>query len=128
MTGEKIQKLRQKLGMTQKELAEKVGVSNTAIMRYEKNQRIPRKPILEKIAVALNTTPSDLMGFMDEWERLYNSEERLSFESELLDKVSDLYGEDAVQLLRLFTSMNEAGRKKALQYLEDLTEIEKYQK
>lgn len=126
--GEKIHQLRKQAGLTQKELAEKVGVSDTAIMRYEKNQRIPRKETLNKLAAVLNTTPSDLMGFMDEWERLYNSDGRLALESELLSKIADLYGADAAKLLELFNELNELGKKNALEHLEDLTNLPKYSK
>lgn len=59
--GKNIKNARKSKHLTQKELAEKVGVSNTAIMRYEKAQRSPNNAMFEKIAEALDVTPSDLM-------------------------------------------------------------------
>lgn len=64
--GENIKFYRKKAGFQQKELAEKVGVSAPAIMRYEKGQREPSKEIIEKIAMALNISPVLLMNW-DSW-------------------------------------------------------------
>lgn len=51
--GERIKEAREKSGMTQVELGEKVGVSGVAIMRYEKGTREPRIEQLRAIADAL---------------------------------------------------------------------------
>lgn len=48
--GEKIKELREKSGMTQTELAEKVGVSKSVISAYEKGIRNPSHKVLELIA------------------------------------------------------------------------------
>ena len=60
--GENIQKRRKAFGLTQKELAEKVGVAPITIQQYERNVRIPKIEILKKIGMAL--------GFA-EWYELY---------------------------------------------------------
>lgn len=51
---------RRKLGMTQKQLSEKSGVSTTTIANLELG-RDPNVRTLRKIAVALNTTPAQLI-------------------------------------------------------------------
>lgn len=51
--GEMIRTLRTLAGLTQKELAEKVGVSTITIQQYERNVRTPRLEIAEKIAKIL---------------------------------------------------------------------------
>ncbi len=53
-TGEKIRYYRIKANLTQKELAEKVGISESYISLFEVNKRYPKNNILLKIAKALN--------------------------------------------------------------------------
>ena len=48
--GTKIKNLREKNGMTQTELAEKIGVSKSVISAYEKGIRKPSQKVLELIA------------------------------------------------------------------------------
>lgn len=59
---ERIKAAREKAGMTQAELGEKVGISGVAIMRYEKGQRQPRFDQLEKIASTLDVSLAYLLG------------------------------------------------------------------
>ena len=47
--------------MTQKELAERAGVTEAAMSHYIKGDRIPRSSVLARIAVALDTTSDYLM-------------------------------------------------------------------
>lgn len=51
--GENIQKIRKDMGLTQKELAEKVGVATITIQQYERNVRVPKIETLSKIGAAL---------------------------------------------------------------------------
>lgn len=56
----KIKEVRTNRGVTQAELAEKVGVSRSAIAKYEKGERTPPLSLLQKIADALKVPISDL--------------------------------------------------------------------
>lgn len=51
--------------MTQKELADKCGIADSAIRKYESGKVSPKLPMLEKIANALGTSPAHLMGWED---------------------------------------------------------------
>ena len=53
-TGEKLRYYRIKANLTQKELGEKVGISESYISLFEVNKRYPKNNILLKIAKALN--------------------------------------------------------------------------
>lgn len=53
--------LRQK-GITQKELAERVGVTEATVSRYLHSERIPKSEIIANIATALHTTSDYLLG------------------------------------------------------------------
>lgn len=63
---EKIKNLREESRLTMSELAEKVGVSASTIMRYETGaiSNLKRDKI-KALADALNTTPAYLMGWTD---------------------------------------------------------------
>ncbi len=54
--GERIKRLRERKNLTQKELAEKVDITEASLSRYENNLRVPRAQILSRLAVALDTT------------------------------------------------------------------------
>lgn len=66
-TGERIKQRRNELGMTQEELARKMGFKTKAsISRIESNDRKLPLSKLEKIAMILNIPPSRLMGWDDD--------------------------------------------------------------
>ena len=59
--GERLKQLIEKKGISQKELAEKVGCTDAAISHYIKGDRVPRAAVLTKIAIVLDTTSDYLM-------------------------------------------------------------------
>ncbi len=59
---ERIKKLRIENNLTQSDLAEKVGLTYVQIGRYEKGKSSPSSDILQKLAVALNTSSDFLMN------------------------------------------------------------------
>lgn len=60
--GDRISDLLQKNGLTQRELAEKVGVTEVSMSRYIKGDRVPKGPIIANIATVLHTTSDYLLG------------------------------------------------------------------
>jgi len=58
--GEKIMKLRLKMNLSQRELAERVGVSASAIAMYEANERVPRDEVKVRLAHFFDTTVQSL--------------------------------------------------------------------
>lgn len=60
--GQNIQKYRKLKGITQKQLADHIGVTSTTIQNYENNRREPNVETLNKIAKVLGTTINDLAG------------------------------------------------------------------
>lgn len=59
--GERISELLKQHGLSQRELAATVGVTEVSMSRYIRGDRIPRGPILANIAAALHTTPEYLL-------------------------------------------------------------------
>ena len=59
--GDRIASLLSKSGLTQKELAGMVGVTEAAMSKYLKNERRPRIEVVANLATALNTTSDFLI-------------------------------------------------------------------
>lgn len=53
-------------GITQKELVERVGITEASMSRYMHTNRIPKSEIIANIATALHTTSDYLLGTEDE--------------------------------------------------------------
>ena len=87
--GGRISELLEKNGLTQRELAEKVGVTEVSMSRYISNDRTPKGPVIANIATALHTTSDYLLG----------TEEVGDFESEYY-KIHRLIARNASQMTR----------------------------
>lgn len=72
---EKLKELRVAAGLTQEELAKKIGVSARTIQNYEMGSRKPKNmDVVTKLAEALNTSPAELVGsegiyYIDAYEK-----------------------------------------------------------
>lgn len=60
--GNRIRKYREELGISQKQLAEQIGVSNSRVSNWEQGINRPDADILAKLCTALNVSPSSLLG------------------------------------------------------------------
>lgn len=80
-TGEQISRRRKELGLTQKELAEKLHVTDKAVSKWERGVNFPDLGLLEDLADALETTPAVLLGLEhSEREEIVSSLAELSAE------------------------------------------------
>ncbi len=61
--GQEVQAVRTKRGLSQEQLAERSGLSISAIAFVEQGRRKPQLPTLEKIADALGVRVKDLIPF-----------------------------------------------------------------
>lgn len=61
--GNTLKELRQKAGMTQKDLASKVGVTKSVISYYELSERSPSPEMLMKLAAVFHVSTDFLLGF-----------------------------------------------------------------
>ena len=97
--GERIKAAREKAGLTQVQLGEKVGVSGVAIMRYENGTREPRYDRLKRISDALGISIYELFdgstvdadGTINIWPAPQNASEEATPEEleALLEKLQD---------------------------------------
>ena len=107
ISGREFKELREAKGLTLKEVAKVLKVSEQAVNKYE--LEIVRNIPLDRIEAMANlygVPPSYIM----EWDE--------SSSSSLLD--------DEQRLLQMYRALNLAGKKRALQELDDLTQIERY--
>ena len=113
--GSRIRELRVIADMSQEELGRRVGVQRAAIQKYEKGtvENIPIRTI-EKMANVFNVSPTYIVG----WDNIVASP--LAAEVRVLQGVKRFYGNDSVDLLEIFSTLNRSGRKKILSYADDI--------
>lgn len=109
--GERIKYLRDLHSLTQTELGKIAGVSDKAVSTWENGSAEPRMGAIQKMADHFGVSKGWLIGESP----LDGSEPALICSDE---------GER--RLLEMYRSLNVVGRRKALESVEDLTQIEKY--
>ncbi|MDU4142727.1 helix-turn-helix domain-containing protein [Clostridium sp.] len=82
--GERMRRYRKSTGMTMKELALKLDISEQAISQYENNKREPNIGMLKKIAKELDITLNSLLG-INEKIKLEECDKGISFDVKSLD-------------------------------------------
>lgn len=99
MLGKRIKELRKKKGITQKELASYLGVSDRAVGYYESGQRTPPPDILQKIADFFNVSTDYLLGRTDIYNPADEITEAVSDDPELLEFWNTLKEREDLKLL-----------------------------
>lgn len=67
--GSKLKELRVKAGLTQKQLAEQIGVTKSVVSFYERQERTPSPEILRKLSVVFHVSTDYLLD-LDRTERI----------------------------------------------------------
>lgn len=94
--GERIKRLREQQGLTQEELAKKLGYkSKSSVAHIENGRDIPRS-MVAKLATVLDSTPAYLMG----WEEK-------STRAEVINKVKELSDDKIDKLLGYIDALND---------------------
>lgn len=70
--GNTIRELRKELGLSLKELAEKIGATSSFVSQVENDKAMPSLPVLKKIADALGTKISVMLGEEEEKQQELN--------------------------------------------------------
>ena len=95
--GDRIRKLVEKKGISQKELAAKTGCTEAAISHYIKGDRTPRASVLTKIAISLDTTSDYLMEGIP-----VNVKDELGFAKKLIARnVSQMTKAEKTEILNI---------------------------
>lgn len=116
--GERIKKIREKLGMSQVDFADKINVSKQTLYKYENNliTNIPSDKI-EAAAKVGGVSPAYLMGWSEEKEVLTTA--KATFQ-----KVS-CENENETRLILNYRKLYDLNKIKALDYVESLVKIQK---
>lgn len=110
--GERIKYLREKNGLTQKDIATKLGVEPAAISKYELDMREPNIEAIKKLATIFNVSIDYLLGrtpdvFVDETDRdtldISAIKDKYNFTKKRMDKVKEIYKNDTT----ISTAINE---------------------
>lgn len=75
--GERIKLYREDRNLSQKDFAEKIGVSNSRISNWEQGINRPDVDLLKKICETLNVSPSELLDVHLDTEELTEHEKQL---------------------------------------------------
>lgn len=108
----RLRQAREQAGFTQQDLAEKLGITKSAVGNHENGVSSPKWDVLLRIFDVLQVEPNFL--YQD------------SFSSELSGAVQLTPRQSA--LLSSFDQLNEEGQTKAVEYVEDLVLTGRYKK
>lgn len=136
--GEKIRAIRKKKKVTQKELAEKSGLSVRSIQDFEYGKIKPKLETLLKIALVLEVSPYEIdesIDMLNLWntntdiELLSRKVKQLDDNPSQLDiliSIRDEYGDMVASTIENFLFLNTDGQQKASEYIDLL--MQKYKK
>lgn len=141
--GEKVKELREQKGFSQRELGERLHVTQQTIAQYEKKTESPKLSTIQKIADALEVGIYELStDFSSFKEQIIQESAPLSaakrhgyMDNELIRELEKNHilreldiTEDKQALLFEYNKLNHLGRQEAIKRVSELTEISKYVK
>lgn len=132
-TGQRIQQARKIVGLSQKQLGEKLGLSASMIGQWENDLRNPKYETVKRIAIALNVEPWELMGY----DGSIRVNAPTAFNTELVAAAVDSavraqypelyeYEDELNKIDSALSLLNADGRQEAVKRVEELTEIPRY--
>lgn len=144
--GEKIRYIRKEKGLTQKELSKRSGIAEITIRQYEASKYNPKPGAIMKLCVGLDCKISDIID--DDHQKYYRmfddiindattfissakTEKELDIAegfTEILEKSYKQKYSAEVRLLASFDFLNDKGKEKAIEYIEDLYKIPEYKR
>lgn len=86
---ENLQKARERKNMTQKEVAERIGVAKSTYSLYESGNREPNVQTIKKIADLLNVSADELLGIDESQVTIAAHFDGKEYTSEELDKIRE---------------------------------------
>ena len=109
--GPRIQAARKAQGMTQKELAERLGVQNTTVSNWEKNLNKQDGDAIQRLCEILELTPNQLYGVEDRPARNLDDlirEEPVAAYDGLRGYLTEQDKADIAMLIRLRAELNQS--------------------
>ena len=136
-----LRRARKEAGLTQKELASKLGVATGTVQQWELGVRFPRNATIHKISDVLNipyqvlfydTDSSSLESFLgrtmteDEELELRNHVKRFCEEANYSRALKFADSAEGKAIVNAFYMLNDIGVQEAVKRVYELTEIERY--
>lgn len=126
---DRLREARKRSGLTQMQIAEKLGITAQSYSQYETGKRRPKEETRKRIADALGVLPGDLLqdglyptsqeiDAMKRGAASVTDERRLEIEEKRLSNLID----------RKKKMLNISGKQRAADYMDDLTKIPEYRK
>lgn len=129
---ERLKEARKRAGISQVELSRSVDLSKSTICNYEAGKRErPSIPIVKAIAEVLNVPWWELAGLPVEEIDGQKHVRRLDYEEKMLANYEKFHGHEAQRreaLLSHYDRLNDDGQEKAVERVQELTEIPRYRK
>lgn len=114
---ERLRAIRKEKGLTQAELADKAGIAVNSVRLYEAGARLPKLDTIARMAVAMGLTANDLMaGQWGKFDGIFLSDEEFQQDDR------------EAQLIYHFRALNDDGQSVAVDRVEELAQIPKYQR
>ena len=141
--GQLVKRRRQELDLTQSELAERMGLKQQSVAKFEKMTQAPRRSTIEKIAIALEMNPDELTPVFITTPNLIHSNilhPTANFSAPVYKKgaliqktegsvtsleIPNELKTEIDQLVTIFISLNIEGKQKVLSYINDMGKIYK---
>lgn len=115
--GKNVKEIRESRGLSQRELGERLGVTQQTIAQYEALINAPKSKTVDKIAAALDVTFRDLTA----------ESTQSDFDYEEFAFVSGLTSNEG-KLLKQFDKLNRNGQDKAIEQVKMIAQIPAYMK
>lgn len=100
--GTNLRKYRESKKLSQREVAEKVGINKSSYYRYEKDKLLPTAEVLKRISLTLKVSLDDLFFSKEERKEFRTSNKELL---EKLEKIDQLPEKDRESLIHLIDSL-----------------------
>ena len=152
--GKRLVAARKKLNLTQKELADRLGITPTRLNYWEKDKREPDVHMIKRISNILSVDPNYLIGvwssdMYEDFQNAHTDEERLFLlerwgvphglsadYAKLISSHKDsndinpspLTDDELSRISTAMAQMNEEGRERAVELVEDLAAGGRYKK
>lgn len=131
--GQNLKQLREELGISQRELGERLGIRQQTVAQYEKATEQPKLKTIRRLAEALDIP---IYKLVTNWHDFAPGELSDDFQEKNSqpythkpDLTANTENEALFKSLELsFESLNAAGRKKLVEYANDLAKISEYTK
>lgn len=125
LPGTRIRELRKLHNLTQEQLGDILGVKKVTIQKYENGTiKNLKQTTITKLAETFNVSPSAFLNEKPDFdsklgERVFEIKEEVL----AIERFQKSYGNDAVEVVRIYNELNKNGKERVLQYLSDMSKI-----